>query len=229
MIRPRLALGLLLTAALAAPAAAGDTPLVTAAGTFTVPVVSLREARFHTVVRQQYDFSCGSAALATLLTYHYGRPTTEEEAFRAMFAAGDQAAIKKFGFSLYDMQQYLTAKGLSSDGFKVPLERLVEVGVPAITLISTKGYNHFVVVKGIKDGDVLVGDPALGLKTVPRAEFEAMWRGVMFVIRDELATGRQNFNLDHEWAVRRKAPFGTALNRDGLATFATMMPGFHEF
>ncbi|MGE5502833.1 MAG: C39 family peptidase [Actinomycetota bacterium] len=227
MIRP--ALGLLLLALQAMPAAAGDTPLVTAAGTFTVPVISLREARFHTVVRQQYDFSCGSAALATLLTYHYNRPTSEEDAFRAMFAAGDQAAIRKYGFSLYDMQKYLTTLGLSSDGFKVTLDRLVEVGVPAITLISTKGYNHFVVVKGVKDGDVLVGDPALGLKTIPRAEFESMWRGVMFVVRDEIATGRQNFNLDHEWAVRRKAPFGTALNRDGLATFTSTMPGFREF
>ena len=40
-------------------------------GAFSVPAVSIKEARFSAMVRQQYDFSCGSAALSTLLTYHY--------------------------------------------------------------------------------------------------------------------------------------------------------------
>ncbi len=35
-------------------------------------VVSVKEARFTTTQRQQFDFSCGSAAVATLLTHHYG-------------------------------------------------------------------------------------------------------------------------------------------------------------
>ncbi|RYF14189.1 MAG: peptidase C39, partial [Oxalobacteraceae bacterium] len=43
---------------------------------FTAPVTSLIGRRFETVVRQQYDFSCGSAALATLLRYHYDDPQT---------------------------------------------------------------------------------------------------------------------------------------------------------
>jgi uncharacterized protein len=211
------------------PAAAGETSLSTPGGTFSVGVVGIAEGRFRTVVRQQYDYSCGSAAIATLLTYHYRHPTTEAEAFEAMFAAGNQDAIKKFGFSLYDMQQFLATKGIKADGFRMSLDKLVQVGVPAITLINTQGYNHFIVVKGVRNGDVLVGDPALGLKAIPRTEFEAMWQGVMFVVRDELADGRDNFNRDQEWAVRRKAPLGTALNRQGLATFSTMLPSLFEF
>lgn len=227
-VRPLLLLALGLALALR-PALAGEATLTTSAGTFQVGVVSLKEARFKSVVRQQHDFSCGSAAVATLLTYHYGIPTSEEEAFRAMFTVGNQEAIKKFGFSLFDMKQFLAAKGLNADGYRVPLDRLVEIGVPAITLINTKGYNHFVVVKGVKGGDVLVGDPALGLKAMPRQDFEAMWKGVMFVVRDEVTTGRDHFNLDADWAVRRKAPFGTALSHQGLATFSTMLPHLGEF
>ena len=34
-------------------------------------VTSLREARFRNIVAQDTDFSCGSAALATLLRYAY--------------------------------------------------------------------------------------------------------------------------------------------------------------
>jgi predicted double-glycine peptidase len=187
-------LAVLALAMAACSASAGETTVTTAAGTFQVGLPSLKEARFKSVIRQQYDFSCGSAAVATLLTYHYGIPTSEEEAFRAMFTVGNQESIKKFGFSLFDMQQFLATKGLRADGYRIPLDRLAEIGLPAITLVNTKGYNHFVVVKGLKDGDVLVGDPALGLKTMPRAEFEGMWKGVMFVVRDEMTTGRDHFN-----------------------------------
>lgn len=214
----------------ATPATAGQTELATPGGTFTVKVTSLREARFHTVVRQEHDFSCGSAAVATLLTYHYHHPISEHETFAAMFEVGDRQAIQKYGFSLADMQRYLAVLGYRADGFRVSLDTVAEVGVPAITLINTKGYNHFVVLKGIKDGDVLVGDPAAGLRAIPRPEFEAMWRGgIIFVIRDEVDTARHTFNRADEWMVRRKAPFGTALDRQGLATFTTMLPGLFEF
>lgn len=211
------------------PALAGQATISTPGGLFAVALTSLKEARFQSVVRQQYDFSCGSAAVATLLTYHYGRPISEQDAFKSMFEAGDQALIEKQGFSLADMQRFFATLGLKSDGYKVSLDKLAEVGVPAITLINTKGYNHFVVVKGIQHGDVLVGDPALGLKAIPRDEFQAMWQGVVFVVRDDLPRARKAFNRDQEWAIRRKAPFGTALTRQGLSTFSTGLPGLNEF
>src|SRR3546814_13412897 len=59
---------------------------------------------FRSVIRQRYDFSCGSAALATLLTYHYGAPTSEAMPFRAMWEKGDREAIRKVGFSMLDMR-----------------------------------------------------------------------------------------------------------------------------
>jgi predicted double-glycine peptidase len=164
-----------------------------------------------------------------LLTHHYGRATSERDTFDAMFATGDQQAIQRFGFSLFDMQRYLASLGYRAEGYRVGLDKLVEVGVPAITLINTKGYNHFVVVKGVRDGDVLVGDPAMGLKAIPQAEFNAMWQGVMFVIHDDVELAREHFNNAEEWAVRRKAPFGTALSRNGLATFSIVLPGLFEF
>ncbi|MBI5162680.1 MAG: C39 family peptidase, partial [Magnetospirillum sp.] len=192
-----------LALACASPALAGEATLSIAGSTVTVPVVSLKEARFHTVVRQEHDFSCGSAAVATLLTHHYGRPTSEEEVFRDMYAAGDQEAIRRQGFSLFDMQRYLAVRGLRADGYRVPLDTLAEVAVPAVTLISTKGYSHFVVIKGIRGGEVLVGDPALGLKAMPKSEFEPIWQGIVFVVRDDLDLAHHRFNQEAEWAVRR--------------------------
>ena len=73
----------------AAPAGA-DVLLSSGPAPARVSVVSYRDIPFRTVVRQRYDFSCGSAALATLLRYHYDREVGEEQIFRAMYAAGDQ-------------------------------------------------------------------------------------------------------------------------------------------
>lgn len=55
------------------------------------------------------------------------------------------------------------------------LDTLASAGVPAIALINFNGYRHFVVIKGIREDGVLLRDPALGLRTLPRAQFESMW------------------------------------------------------
>ncbi|CAA7623927.1 C39 family peptidase [Magnetospirillum sp. UT-4] len=225
----RIAAALLILAAPAFPAKAGEVGFALPSGNLGVSVASLREARFRGVVRQERDYSCGSAAVATLLTHHYRRPITEAEVFTAMYAAGDQETIRRQGFSLLDMQRYLATLGLKADGYRVGLDKLIDVGVPAITLITIRGYSHFVVIKGVEGGDVLVGDPAMGVRAVPRAEFESQWQGVLFVVRDDIDIGRMLFNRPADWAVRRKAPFGTALSRQGLSTLWVALPGLFEF
>jgi hypothetical protein len=209
-------------------AAAGDLDY-SLTGDFKVHVVSMREARFQTIILQKFDYSCGSAALASLLTFHYGRPTSEDEVFKAMFATGDQAKIQREGFSLLDMKVHLARQGLVADGFKMTLDRLAKLGVPVITLINTGGYRHFVVIKGINEDDVVLGDPAQGVVIVKREDFEPAWSGVVLVIRNEAKRGKDNFNLAQDWKVRQKAPFGTALTRDSLANFTLLTTGLSEY
>jgi len=194
----------------------------TLTGDFKVHVVSMREARFQTIILQKFDYSCGSAALASLLTYHYDRPTTEDAVFKTMFDTGDQDKIKQEGFSLLDMKVHLARQGLVADGYKMTLDRLEKLGVPVITLINTGGYRHFVVIKGIRGDDVVIGDPAQGVIIVPREKFEPVWSGVVLVIKNEASRGKDHFNLAQDWHVRQKAPFGTALTRDSLANFTLL-------
>ena len=129
------------------------------------PVHTLRELKLQRAFRrtwhQQFDFSCGSAALATLLTFHYDAPIDETSVFKAMFAVGDQPQIRAKGFSLLDMKKFLESRGYKADGVRSSLDTLISVGVPAIALISDHGYRHFVVVKGADHDRVLLGDPAL--------------------------------------------------------------------
>ncbi len=79
--RPAAAWRSLLAACLAWQVAAPDAAHAATAevrvphgGSYSVPVTSLKAARYRTTVPQQHDFSCGSAAVATLLTYQYGHP-----------------------------------------------------------------------------------------------------------------------------------------------------------
>jgi uncharacterized protein len=172
-------------------------------------VQSFQERRFASTIRQRYDYSCGSAALATILTHHYGRPVTEVAVFRDMFERGDQARIQQAGFSLYDMQQFLLRQGLQSNGFRVTLDQMLNAGVPAIALINADGYLHFVVVRGIRDGRVLLADPNRGTIARERALFESQWNGVAFVITDQMEEARATFNRDQDWAALPRAPVAT--------------------
>ena len=210
------ALPLLLCAlAGAARVDAADLPIAGGAR-FDIPVKSMRELRFTSTTRQQYDFSCGSAALATLLTYHYGYPISETTAFKAMWEIGDQAKIRREGFSLLDMQRYLAKIGYKADGFQVPLQKLFDSKLPAIVLISEKGYNHFVVVKGADaDGRILLGDPSSGTRAITREHFEAIWPSrLLFVIHD--APNKPQFNLTADWRAAPRAPLGDAVSRTGI-------------
>jgi len=217
-------------ACLAAPAVeAGSIELpYQVGGAYAVPATSIREARFAATLRQQYDFSCGSAALATLLTHHYKFPVNEDTVFEAMFRNGDQAKIRVEGFSLLDMKRYLEAHGFEADGFQEPLDKLVAANIPAIVLINESGYNHFVVVKGARDGRVLVGDPAGGTRALSAAAFHTAWTNqVLFVIsnRQDSAT----FNAAADWRVAPKAPIGGAVGRDGLGGVVIPKLGSGDF
>lgn len=196
-------------------ALAGNVPVNDGTGDYAVRVTSLKEARFATVVRQRYDFSCGSAAVATLLTHHFGRPVREADVFAEMYATGDQARIRKLGFSLLDMRRYLQAHGFRADGFALPLDKLAEEGVPAIVLLNDRGYRHFVVVKGMRGNRVLVGDPAAGLRTIRRDRFEKLWESrVLFVVHNQRQLAQ--FNNPRDWRIAPAGPLELSIQRDGL-------------
>lgn len=168
-------------------------------GIYSIKTKTIKDQRFEDIIAQQRDFSCGSAALATLLKYHYNRPITEAQALQAMYEVGDKQKIEKEGFSLLDMKNYLASINIKSEGYRVSLDKLVQVGIPAIALINLKGYLHFVLVRGVDSENVLVADPALGAKTFSRSDFEKIWNKIFFVVLDDKATGKKHFNLAKHW------------------------------
>jgi uncharacterized protein len=178
-----------------------------AGGYYQFKLVSYRDLPFRTVVRQQFDFSCGSASLATLLRYHYGRDVDEAAVFKAMYLIGNKNLITRHGFSLADIKNYLTSVGYNSDGYRLAFDRYAKARIPAIAVIRIGQYKHFVVIKGVEDGQVLIGDPATGLHTYSIPEFEKVWDGVVFIIHDEAhPDNHHHFNDPAEWAMLHETP-----------------------
>ena len=157
-------------------------------------VKSLFEMRRENVVVQQWDLSCGAAALTTLLNYQHGDMVSEKQV--AMALMGREEYIKnpmivniRQGFSLLDLKRYVDRRGYQGSGYgKLTLNDLVKKA-PILVPINTFGYNHFVIFRGIRGNRVLLADPAWGNRTMLVTEFEKMWidfpdiRKVGFVVQ----------------------------------------------
>lgn len=149
------------------------------------PVRSLREIRQANVIAQQWDTSCGAAALATLLRYQHSSTVSEKEIAEAMLRRTDPLKVKvRGGFSLLDLKRYADARGFEGVGYmQLELDDLMEM-VPAIVPIDVRGYPHFVVVRGKGGEKVLLADPAFGNRTMDVQAFERAWQGnIGFIVR----------------------------------------------
>ena len=159
--------------------------LGTAASQAREPVRSLLEQRQQGVVMQRWDNSCGAAALATVLAYHLDFPITEEEVARGMLRRTDPLRVRhRGGFSLLDMKRLVEELGFVGEGYAgMELAELARRR-PAIVPVRARGFDHFVVVRGLADDAVDIAAPDFGNYTMDREAFERAWHGrVAFFVR----------------------------------------------
>jgi hypothetical protein len=179
----------LLPAACVAPERGRQSVDIGGATRLQLTLDSFKDRRDRHVVRQQYDYSCGAAAMATLLTYGLDDPVTEIDVIRAMLAtlgADQEAARKKDGFSLLDMQKVAQARGLQAGGYRIAPQDLGKLSGPAIVFVRPRGYEHFAVLRGMRGQTVFLADPARGNLRLALQDFLDIWRdedgrGALFV------------------------------------------------
>jgi predicted double-glycine peptidase len=161
--------------ALAAPAGTGNRE-----GRGVSSFRSLLEIRRDKVVVQTWDLSCGAAALATILAYQHGDPVPERQIAEGLirrqeYLANPSLVQARQGFSLLDLKRYVDRRGYEGIGYGgLTLHDLIE-RAPIIVPVNFKGYNHFVVFRGIRADRVLLADPGWGNRTMPIERFEAAW------------------------------------------------------
>ncbi|MDH3281330.1 MAG: cysteine peptidase family C39 domain-containing protein [Gammaproteobacteria bacterium] len=143
-------------------------------------VVSMLEMRRRNVVVQEWDLSCGAAALTTLLNYQHGDPVAEKNVATALMRRGEYVSNPELvkireGFSLLDLKRYVDARGYTGNGYgRLELDDLLQYA-PLIVPIKSHGYNHFVVFRGMHGDRVLLADPAWGNRTMPVEKFMRSW------------------------------------------------------
>ena len=84
----------------------------------SVQVYPYQYYKYKHIVHQAFDYSCGSAALTTVLQFHLGLAITEQDAMKGMLEHGEQdKIIARRGFSLLDMKRYVATldRPLSGD------------------------------------------------------------------------------------------------------------------
>jgi len=146
---------------------------------------SLKEIRDEGVVKQRWDVSCGAAALSTLLTYDFKDDTPETAIVVWLLHRVDAQRVRsRGGFSLLDLKHFSEARGYHAEAFSgMTIEDLVLEKTSVIVPIREKGFDHFVVVKGIYAGHVIVGDPGFGNMTMRVDRFQKLWKnGIVFVV-----------------------------------------------
>jgi len=149
-------------------------------------VRSLAEFRDEGVVRQSLDLTCGAAAVATLLTYQFGRPVSERAVMLALLGRTSAKLVRaQLGFSLLDLKRYVASQGLAAAGLGGMTLDDLDQRAPAIVPLRWHGFRHFVVYRGRRGDRVLLADPAFGNRTLRLDAFQSAWAGgIAFVVFD---------------------------------------------
>lgn len=117
-------------------------------------------------VRQLDAMDCGAAALA-MVCRHFGRAVSLSRIRQLVHTSVD-------GTSLAALCRAASELGLAARPVKASPRNLPQMPLPAI--VHWEG-NHWVVLFDVSETEVRIADPSLGLRRLPRADFEAKWSG----------------------------------------------------
>ena len=98
---------------------------------------------------------------------------------------------------MLELKKFSERAGYVAQGYKIlDVNALTSLEIPVLTLTNTRGYNHFVVIKGIKDGQVFIADPAYGNRSESLETFEDGWNNVILAVLSSSKKGDNAFSLD---------------------------------
>jgi predicted double-glycine peptidase len=147
----------------------------------TSPVVtanspqSWQETRYTYVVHQNVWWSCGAAAVATLLEQYYGVPVQEEDILDGIMRR-ESLRSQAGGLSMLSLQEALSSFGVNAKAFQISIRNLADYfnrgGLPIIVHFA-RPRPHFVVAVALINGILAVADPSFGERLLTLSELES--------------------------------------------------------
>lgn len=173
-----------------------------------VPIrpVSLLALRYEATVPQAFDYTCGAASVATVLTYYWDTATTEAQvitALRKRYSLDELARRRDTGLSFDDLIFAAKELGFEAEGARVDADELAKLQGPAIVQLTNSKFQHFVVLRRVGAGVYYVSDPIVGQLAMSATEFRTDFSGFALAI----------------WRSGDALPVGTMLMRprDGIS------------
>lgn len=156
---------------------------------FSIDAKSWKDKQTERVVMQERDYSCGAAALATLLKYHWGDEVTETQVLVEvvkLLTADELRERVQNGLSLTDLRRAAVKMNYQATIGKLEFDKLKETKIPLVVGIVINNFDHFVVYRGSDDTYVYLADPARGNVRVPAQEFVRQWQKnlVLVVVKE---------------------------------------------
>ncbi len=135
-----------------------------------------------------YDYSCGSASLATIMHHFYDQNVTESTILNDILKIKgiNKEKVKELEkedmtLSFLDLANHIHSKGFKGIGLALDIEGLKSLQVPVILFVKVRKNEHFTVFKGIDERYVYLADPSYGNTKVRVSKFKEM-----FYQRDDL-------------------------------------------
>ncbi|TWU25963.1 C39 family peptidase [Bythopirellula polymerisocia] len=142
-------------------------------------VCSWKSLKERNVVMQKRDYSCGAAALATVIKFYIGDPMNEGVILRTLDGLLTFEEVKdriENGLAMSDLRKAAVELSYQSVVAQMSLEQLFESKVPLVVGITENEYKHFVVYRGTDYQYVYLADPIRGNIRLLINDFACQWQ-----------------------------------------------------
>ncbi|NJL59319.1 MAG: hypothetical protein HC887_06410 [Desulfobacteraceae bacterium] len=132
---------------------------------FEKPVRTWKDFLEQNIVMQQFDYSCGAAALATLMRYYFQDDVRETDILKDILnnlSESDIKERKKDGLSLLDLKEFAKRRGYQAVGIKMKYRILPQLQGPVLVYLETSEFRHFAILRGVKEDRIFLADPGRG-------------------------------------------------------------------
>jgi predicted double-glycine peptidase len=169
-----------------------------------------KDVLFKGIDSQIHDYSCGTAALATLISGLYEN-IEEQKVIDVIF---DSEEAKNAGYTASQLESAAKKLGFNAEWRKISPDILPKIKQPVILLIGLNSdFAHYVVFKGIDNNEAFLADPIRGNIRIPYQD----------LIKEGI---NENYAKWYVMAIQSSAEQNTSsnlfLNADKFKTHATV-------